>query len=48
MVYVFEEVVETERVVVTPEYEPSGFSFCCTHKQLQSVMGFKLCNDHLL
>lgn len=31
MVYVFEEVVETERVVVTAEYEPSGFSFCCAH-----------------
>lgn len=47
MVYVFEEVVETERVVVTAEYEPSGF-FLLLHTQLQSVMGFKLCNDHLL
>lgn len=48
MVCVFEEVVETERVLVTAEYKPSGFSFCCTHKQLQSVMGIRLCNDHLL
>lgn len=36
MVYVFEEVVETERVVVTAEYEPSVF-FLLLHTQTVAV-----------